>query len=59
MILETGRLDNIDSALIKFCTAFLTLLMKTAESMLSKRPVLKITEPVFFFLNSFTIEVQF
>ena len=36
---------------IQFRTALLTLLMMTAESVLSKRPVLRITEIVFFFLK--------
>ena len=47
VILKTKRF-NVDSAVIissvnfQFCNALLTLLMMTAESMLSKRPVLRI-----------------
>ena len=44
VILKTGRFD-------KFCTDLLTLLMMTAESMLSKRPNLGITETLFFLLT--------
>ena len=45
VILQTERFDNIDSAVVissvnfQLCTALLTLLMMTAESMLLKRPV--------------------
>ena len=35
------------------CTTLLTLLMKTAESMLSRRPVLRITVTLFFLPNYF------
>ena len=60
---KTGRFDNIGSAEIiksvskavqnrkrvcEFCTALLTLLMITAESMLSKRPILRFTVALFF-----------
>ena len=34
----------IYSSQLNFCAALLTLLMMTAQSMLSKRPVLRITE---------------
>ena len=66
VILTTGRFDNIDLAVItstvyarqyktekqlQFCTALLSLLMMTAESMLSQRPVVRITEILFFHLK--------
>ena len=62
VIVKTGRFDNIDSAVIirsvskafQFCTTLLTLLMMTAGSMLSKRPVLRITEALFFLLQLFS-----
>ena len=54
VILKTGRFDSIDSAAViissMFCTALLTLLMITAESMLSKRKALKLLGLYFFVL---------
>ena len=41
---------NQDS--FQFCTLLLTLLMMTAESMLSKRPVLRSTAPLFFLTSN-------
>ena len=50
LTLKTGRFNVIDSAVIissvckavlQFCTALVILLMMTAESMLSIRPVLR------------------
>ena len=35
----------------RFCTALLPLLMMTADSMLSKRPVLRFTVALFFLLE--------
>ena len=68
--LKTGRFDNINSAviissvckavqnckmnLLQFCTALHTLLMMTAEFMLSKRPVLRFTAALFFLLKLFS-----
>ena len=57
--LKTGRFDNKDAAaiissvssLFQFCSALLTLLMMTAESMWSKRPVLSFTVALFFLLK--------
>ena len=59
---KTGRFDDINSAVIissvckavqhlQFCTALHTLLMMTAEFMLSKRPVLRFTAALFFLLK--------
>ena len=56
LILDIGRFDNIDSAVIiafQFCAALLTLLMMTVESMLSKRPVSRISATLFFLLQLF------
>ena len=36
---------------VNYCTALFTMLMMTAESMLSKRPVLRIIASLFFFLK--------
>ena len=65
--LKTGRFDNADSAVIissvckvaknrslQFCTALHTLLMMTAESMLSKRPVLRFTVALLFLFTLFS-----
>ena len=53
--LKIGRFDNVESAVIinlfQFCTALLTLLMMTAKSTLSKRPIVKITVALFFLLQ--------
>ena len=43
----------------KFCIALLTLLMMTAESMFSKRPVLRITAALIFLLQFFSTHVLF
>ena len=43
MILKTGRFDNMT--------------MMTAESMLSKRPVLRITAALFFLLKLFSSHI--
>ena len=65
MTLKTGRFDDIDSAVIissvstavqsfvveRLCTAVLTLLVMTAESMASKRQVLRISMTSFSFLK--------
>ena len=57
---KTGRFDNIDSTVIissvskavqKASAALLTLLITAAESMLSKRPVLKVIVLLFFLLK--------
>ena len=61
--LKTGRFINIDSAVIissvsevvKFCIAVLTLLMMTAESMLS---VLRFTMTLFFLLKLFSSHIH-
>ena len=42
-------------AFFQFYTALLTLLMMTAESMLSKRLILRFTETLFFLLKMFLI----
>ena len=71
--LKTGRFDNINSAVIissvckavqnckfctaQFCTALHTLLMMTAEFMLSKRPVLRFTAALFFLLKLFSSHI--
>ena len=41
----------------KFCTTLLTLLMMTAESMLSKRSVLRITVALFFLFELFSSQI--
>ena len=60
---HSNSLDNRDSAVIiiststSFCTTLVTLLMMTAQSMLSKRPVSKITVALFFIrhcINSYS-----
>ena len=38
---------------LQFCTALHTLLMMTAEFMLSKRPVLRFTAALFFLLKDY------
>ena len=43
VILETGRFDNIDAAVIISSLSILYCLAYIAESMLSKRPVSRIT----------------
>ena len=50
MVYKTGRCDDIDSAVIISNTVLLTLLMMTAESMLSKHRVSRINVPLFFLL---------
>ena len=71
--LKTGRFDSVDSAVInsgvckavlnckyttKQCkTALHTLLMITAESMLSKPAVLRFTATLFFFLKLFSSHI--
>ena len=45
--------------LIMVCTALHTLLMMTAEFMLSKRPVLKFTAALFFLLKLFSSHIYF
>ena len=47
---KTGRFVNIDSAVI-ISTALLTLLMRTAESTMSKLPVLRMTLALLFLLD--------
>ena len=47
VILETERYDDMDSAVIIVCTAVLTLLMMTAESMLSTVQFLSISGVLF------------
>ena len=47
--IQTRRFDDIDLAVI--IVALLILLMMTAESMLSKRPVLGITASLYFILQ--------
>ena len=49
-------LSSQDYSLFQFCAALLTLLMMTAESMLSKRPALRITGPLFF-LQLFSLHI--
>ena len=53
VIHKTRRFDNIDSALssVSFCTALLTLLMMTTESMQSKDLILRFTVTLLFLLN--------
>ena len=41
----------------QFCTALHTLLMMTAEFMLSKRPVLRFTAALFFLLKLFSSHI--
>ena len=48
--------NNIQEAL-QFCTVLHTLLMITAESMLSKRPVLRITVVLLFLLKLFSSHI--
>ena len=64
--LKTGRFDNINLAVIisrvckavqNCCTALHTLLMMTAEFMLSKRPVLRFTAALFFLLKLFSSHI--
>ena len=64
VILRTGRFDIMDSAVIissvsktnfQLCTALLTLLTMTAESMLSKCPVFRIAVALCFFMNTFVL----
>ena len=61
VIFKTGRFDNTDSEVIIsrisrwFCTTLHTLLMMTAEFVLSKRPVLRITVALFFFVCCFCL----
>ena len=50
--LKTGFFDHID----EFCTALLTLLMMTAELMLSKRSVLVTTVALFFSFVTFILQ---
>ena len=42
---------------LQFCTALHTLLMMTAEFMLSKRPVLRFTAALFFLLKLFSSHI--
>ena len=44
--------------LIQFCTALHTLLMMTAESILSKRPVLRFTVALLFLLKLFSSHIH-
>ena len=53
-ILSSSSPSLLKHILAVFCTALLTLLMMTAESMLSKRPVLRITAALLFFLELFS-----
>ena len=59
MNFKTGRFDNIDSTVIisSVCKEVHTLLMITAESMLSKRPVLRFTVTLLFFLELFSFHI--
>ena len=50
----TTKVQLSSSAMERFCTALRTLLMMTSESMLSKRPVLGFSVPVFFLLTLFS-----
>ena len=69
IILKTRRFDKVDSGVIiissvseairrnQVCTAFLTLMMITGESMLSKRPVLRIIVASLFLLRLFSFYI--
>ena len=48
---KTGRFDNLDSVVIISSTALPALLMMTGESMLTKRPVLRIKATLYFLLK--------
>ena len=58
---QTRRFDNIDSVVntvsFQFCTALLTLLVMTAESILLNRLVLRINVVSCFFLNLFSSHI--